>query len=397
MRLLVVSIALVGIVVSIGVGHQMFFLILGLCFRNRQPAAPREGRLTRFAVLIPAHNEAKLIGHGVASVLACDYPSDMNEVIVIADNCTDDTAARARAAHATVFERCDLTRRGKPFALDWMISRLDLDRYDAVVIVDADTTVHEQFLHAMDRHIAAGEQSIQGYFGVANPDENWLTRLSVVPASVKFRLHYPGKQVLGLSCPLAGNGMCFSADVMRRFGWRAFSLTENWEYYVMLTLEGIMTTPAMDAVIYSQVAGSLELGKTQRLRWMKGQIETLGRYWRPLLFRGLTEPSLSKLDALIELARPSHVNLLVTTVLYLAACTGLWLAGLAAGVWVVVALTLLVLQGLYFVIGLALERPPLRTWLAFVNVPWYIAWKLALSLTGLMSLSDRKWIKTDRN
>jgi cellulose synthase/poly-beta-1,6-N-acetylglucosamine synthase-like glycosyltransferase len=279
-----------------------------------------------------------------------------------------------------------------------MMSRLDLNAYDAVVIIDADTIVDRRFLDAMDSHLVAGEVAIQGYFGVMNPNENWLTRLGVLPASVKFRLHFPGKHVFGLSCPLAGNGMCFSAALMRRFGWNAFSITENWEYYVMLTLHGYVTTSAQDAVIYSQVARSLKLGETQRMRWMKGRLDTLQRYWRPLLRQGLREASLLKLDALIEVARPSHANLLVSTAAYGALCAAAVFVGSGgAQTWLAVAGTSFGLQVIYFLVGFAIERPPLKTWLAIVMVPWYLMWKCLVSLKGLFSLSERTWVKTTRN
>lgn len=378
--------------------YQTVFLIAGLpSLRRRSPARTQPPR-SRFAMVIPAHNEAGLIGGTVTSLLQCAYPATLRDVLVIADNCSDDTAARARAAGAICHERHDLTRRGKPYALDWMMSRLDLNAYDAVVIIDADTIVDRRFLDAMDSHLVAGEVAIQGYFGVMNPNENWLTRLGVLPASVKFRLHFPGKHVFGLSCPLAGNGMCFSAALMRRFGWNAFSITENWEYYVMLTLHGYVTTSAQDAVIYSQVARSLKLGETQRMRWMKGRLDTLQRYWRPLLRQGLREASLLKLDALIEVARPSHANLLVSTAAYGALCAAAVFVGSGgAQTWLAVAGTSFGLQVIYFLVGFAIERPPLKTWLAIVMVPWYLMWKCLVSLKGLFSLSERTWVKTTRN
>ena len=162
-----------------------------------------------------------------------------------------------------------------------------------------------------------------------NPDENWLTRLGALPASVKFRLHFPGKRVCGLSCPLAGNGMCFSAAIMRAFGWKAFSITENWEYYVMLTLEGHVTTGAEDAVIYSQVARSLKLGETQRMRWMKGQLDTLQRYWRPLVAAGTAprEPALSSTRS-SKWHVPRTATSCCLTMLFVAVCAALSLAGL---------------------------------------------------------------------
>src|SRR5687768_5084698 len=131
-----------------------------------------------------------------------------------------------------------------------------------------------------------------------NPDENWLTRLSILPGILKFKLHHPAKHLFGLSCPLAGNGMCFAAEVFRRYGWNAFSIAENWEYYIMLTLDGWVVTSAEDAVIYSQVARSLKTGKSQRMRWMKGRIGTLRQYG-PRLLRGIfARGGTVKLDAL---------------------------------------------------------------------------------------------------
>ena len=228
MILLTIALVVVAVPLAAFTAYQTLFLVVGLVARPR-PRAAGTGR-THFAIIIPAHNESGLIKGTVRSLIESDYPAARRDVFVIADNCTDDTATHASAAGAMCHERHDLSLRGKPYALDWMVRRLDLDRYDAVIIIDADTVVDRHFLRAMDGHVTGGEEVVQGYFGVMNPDENWLTRLSVLPASVKFRLHFPGKRALGLTCPLAGNGMCFSAALMKKHGWKAFSITENWEY-----------------------------------------------------------------------------------------------------------------------------------------------------------------------
>ena len=164
MGFLLLVVALVGLLLAACTAYQTLFLIPGLVSLRRRPGrtgasgAPR----TRFVVLVPAHNEAALIGESVASLLRSSYPPELREVLVIADNCGDDTAARARLVGATRHERPGLRLRGKPHALDWMISRLDLLRFDAVVIVDGDTKVDPQFLRAMDAHLASGEKAIQG-------------------------------------------------------------------------------------------------------------------------------------------------------------------------------------------------------------------------------------------
>jgi len=365
-------------------------------FRSETPLT--DPPTTRFLVLIPAHNEHAIIASTVASVLQSSYPAALRDVVVIADNCTDDTAALAAAAGARCLVRQDVRALGKPHALAWAITQTDIDAYDAFVVVDGDTTVDALFLKAMDRHIRRDEHALQGYYGVLNPDENWLTRLGVLPATLKFRLHFPGKRVLGLSCPLAGNGMCFSTEIIRRFGWNAFSITENWEYYVILTLNGYTVRSAPEAVIYAQVARSLKLGQVQRMRWMKGQLETMAKYWRPLLRQGLTEPSLAKLDALFEVARPSHSILLVWSVAFTIATILAWaFGGASAASWPVFGGAILAAQVLYFAAGLVIERPPLRTWLALALVPAYLCWKLGIGVVSLLTLGDRRWLKTTRH
>jgi cellulose synthase/poly-beta-1,6-N-acetylglucosamine synthase-like glycosyltransferase len=362
--------------------------------RRRRPQVPPR---TRFLVVIPAHNEAELIGETVRSVLASDYPSSLREVVVIADNCADDTAAQARAAGAACLERVDLNRRGKPWALHWVFRTLDLSAYDGIAMIDADTVVDAQFLRVMDGRLQRGERALQGYYGVLNPDESWLTRLAGLPAALNNYFVYPGKQALGLSCSLAGNGMCFDGALIRRLGWNAFTLSEDWEYYLLLALDGVVVTSAADAIIYGQVARSLELGQAQRIRWMKGRTQALALHWRALVRKGLREGTLVPLDAMFDIARPTHSILLVWSLCYLALTLGLWWGGAIPASPVVVASFILIAQIVYFLAGLAIGRPPLRTWLALAAVPWYLAWKSILTIRALFSLHERTWVKTTRN
>ena len=387
-----------GFILAIPVVYQTLFALLSIPDLLRRTPEKRSTGRTRFAVLIPAHNEEGMITGAVQSVLSSQYPPECRQVFVVADNCNDSTAVRARHAGATCHERHNLSNPGKPYALNWGLKRIAQDEFDGLIIMDADTIMDQQFLSSMERRLLAGEKAVQGYFGIMNPDENWLTRLGTLPATVKFRLHFPGKRLAQLSCPLAGNGMAFSMNLIRKFGWEAYSLTENWEYYVMLALNGQRVTPAADAVIYSQVARSLKLGRTQRVRWMQGQLDILGRYWKALIWRGLRHGDLMCLDVLMELAKPSHAVLLAWSIVFLAIC-GTWaVAGLQGWIPLLVGAGLLLsLQVAYFLAGLAIDRPPLRTWLALGMVPWYLAWKMFIIVKGLLGFGDRRWVKTTRN
>lgn len=384
-----------GTVLGVAAFYQLFWMAVSALSRRESVGTTAPSR-KRFCVLIPAHNEELLIGDLLASLHAQRYPRELVDVVVIADNCNDRTAPLAREAGAQCLERHDLQRRGKPYALDWAIAQLPLARYDAFVIIDADTIVHPDFLSVMAGQLERGHKVLQGYFGVMNPDENWLTRLAILPGVLKFKLHFPGKNRLGFSCPLAGNGMCFAREIFARFGWNAYSLAENWEYYAMLTLFGYRVESAQHAIIYSQVTTSLKKGRTQRMRWLKGRMETLQRYWWPLLKSGL-RGRVRNLDALFEIARPSHSMLLFWSIGYLALCAALGWSGVVGGGWAAFAAAVFAAQVLYFLSGLVVQRAPLRTWLSLFMVPPYLAWKFALSLAGMLSLGDKRWIKTERH
>ncbi len=373
----------------------LFSAVYYIVHKNRKPV---DGRCeNRFAIIVPAHNEELLIGDVVKSLMDIDYPEEKYDVHVIADNCSDSTADIARRNGAQCHERFDDVRRGKPYALDWLISRLDLNNYDAYVIIDADTTVDGQFLRVMESYLANGAQAVQGYFGVQNPDENWLTRLSLLPGILKFKMHFPGKKLLNWSCPLAGNGMCFKAEIFKKFGWNAYSIAENWEYYVILLLNGYVPTSAEEAVIYSQVAKSLSAGKSQRTRWLRGRLDTLHRYWKPLLLGALRGGGLKYLDALVELVRPSHSMLFFWSLVHLAVVSALALSTTMPVSLVWVSAVVFVSQVAYYLTGLIIQKAPLSTWLSLIMVPPYLVWKLSISVLGLVGMGDKRWVKTERH
>lgn len=387
-----------GIVISVFVFYQLVLAVFSIGAGRATPASGnRDISRSRIAVVIPAHNEEVLIADLVYSIKNADYPEDSVTTFVIADNCNDRTAELARDAGAECFERNDTVQKGKPYALDWLFRQMDHDSFDAYTIIDADTIVDAGYLKAMDRSIREGNLAIQGYFGVMNPDENWLTRLSVLPGVLRYIMQCPGKARLGLSCPLAGNGMCFSSEVIRKYGWNAYSIAENWEYYALLVLADIPVVHEPAAIIYSQVANSLEEGKAQRMRWMRGRIDTLKRYWWPLSKKTIRTGDPRYIDVVMELLRPSHAMLFlaVSGFLGLAIINVFLMQG--SVVFMYWALVLMVLEVSFFLSGLFIQKAPLKTWLSLAWVPVYLVWKLLVSVKGLVLLGDKAWVKTKRN
>src|SRR5690554_4075022 len=162
-------------------GFGIYYLLLALaglfskrCRREHYPQS-------RFAILIPAHNEAPVIGKLIENLLELDYPRHLYEIFVIADNCSDDTALVARSYGVTVWERYSRNRRGKGYALADALKLFGLSGahddspYDAVVIFDADNLVAPNYLRVMNNRLLEGEKLIQCFIDSKNPDDNWVT------------------------------------------------------------------------------------------------------------------------------------------------------------------------------------------------------------------------------
>lgn len=359
--------------------------------RPPRPAVP--SATPRLLFLVPAHDEATLIGPCVSSLVAMDYPVAQRRIIVVADNCQDETAGLARTHGAEALERTDLALPGKPRALAWALEQLRDDPWEACVIVDADTTVDPGFASALAAEAPLTDIAVQAYFGTLNEWDTWLTRLAGVLARSRYEVSYPLKQRVGLNCPLTGNGMCLGRTLLKD-GWQAFSLTENWELYASLTAHGTPIRYSRRALLLSQEVQSMGQGGTQRRRWLAGRIGVL-RAWGPRILASATVGWRQKLDALVELGGPSPVLHLVAAVA--VAALSLLLVGGPAGGWIAGLAAASLLGHLITTVSVLLRHPePGRTLLAFVMLPVYAIWRTSTAVWTLLSLRDTVWRKTSR-
>src|SRR3990172_6838864 len=404
MRLIVHCILVLNTVcISLFVMYHLSFIVLHPFLAGRLASGKKRGLNTtipsgmrRFAIVIPAHDEESLIREALESAKAIDYPSDKVEIIVIADNCTDRTAEIVRSKGIRCEERTDDVLHGKPYALEWLFRIIDLSRYDAFVIVDADTRIDRNFLPAMNEKLDSGAEIVQGYFGIMNPEDSWLTRLSVVTGAIKFHLRYSCKTILGLSCPLMGNGMCFDRGVIARYGWNAFSLTENWEYYSKLVCDGYVPTYQGCAVIYSHAVIRLRHGEVQRKRWVRGRMQTSLKYVPKLLAMAVKRKSLVPLDAAIELLLPSHSMLLNWSLLTLFLSLGLGYAGWKFPAADLVLTVNIGIQLAIFALGLVMSQASAKTWASLPMVPIFLAWRLFVTIKAVFERRKSEWEKTNR-
>ncbi|MEZ4272494.1 MAG: glycosyltransferase family 2 protein [Myxococcota bacterium] len=232
-----------------------FLAILARRTRDPSYASPS----LRFAVVIPAHNEENDIQKTVHSLLAVDYPEALRDVVVVADNCTDQTAARAKQAGARVLERSDAGKRGKGYALEYAFEiLLKESTCDAVVVVDADTLVSSNLLRAYAHRLLAGEHAVQAEYGVSNPMASWRTRLMTIALAMFHQTRSLARERLGVSVGLRGNGMCFSTDLLRQIPHRSYGLVEDVEYGIAMGKAGYRVCYAYEAEVLGEMVSGAQ-------------------------------------------------------------------------------------------------------------------------------------------
>ena len=273
---------------------------------TRESHATR-GAKPRILVLMPAHNESSLVVPAARSLRELDQTFADLRLVIIADNCTDDTAELGRAQGIEVMERTDALARGKPAAIQWAIDSVGLSGFDAIAIVDADTEIDRSFFEHACNFPSLRKIAVQGYFGVSNVGDSWLSRLGELLARVRYDIEYPVKDRAGLNVPLTGNGMLLGADLFVEAGWPTDALTENWDLFARYTILGGRIRLARQAVVRAVEASTLRGSSVQRRRWMAGRWQVIRRHLRALYRReNFRRDPLQILDATSELLSPKN-------------------------------------------------------------------------------------------
>jgi cellulose synthase/poly-beta-1,6-N-acetylglucosamine synthase-like glycosyltransferase len=267
--LLVYGLLIVAVYLSLYVLYSFFLTITNFLIPSKKSSGltPK----TRFAVIIPAHDEELLLPRLLKSLEEQDYPEEFFDIVVVADNCVDGTCSVASAYRTLVLERNNRELIGKGYAINFALDSISIEKYDAVFIVDADSLVERMALRNLDEVIQSGAKAIQCHNGLANPGASWFTRLLDVSRTLSNEVLEPAKEKLGLSSHLMGNGMCFTREIMSRYGWKAFSVGEDWEYSTKLILHGERIAFANRVQVLHQESVDLRQATPQRLRWSSGR------------------------------------------------------------------------------------------------------------------------------
>ena len=387
-QLIVLSLLIILVFPS---GYLLLCTIAAYLFRKE---ASKENQFLKIGVLIPAHNEEKGIVHTIEGILACNYPANRSEVYVIADNCSDRTAEKAREAGALVFERFDNVNRGKGQALDWFLkNHLEIYRHTEVItIIDADVSPDQNFLREISASLSNPNiRAVQAFNSVSNPDAGWRPALSDAAFNIFCHLRMAGSIKLSGTAVLKGNGMAFKTDVLKHYGWPCHSVVEDMEFTLRLLEDGITVNYNPDAVIRSEMVTSGKSATSQRNRWEGGRFMLVRRMTMPLLKLFSKTGNTRYLYALAELATPP-LSLLV--MLFSLATAGTFL--LLKGAWLILAASFWLILIFYVISGQIQRRAPLSTWLYLAAAPLYILWKIPLYAAMLLKKKGTAWVRTER-
>lgn len=354
---------------------------------------PRSSRQLRFDAIVPAHNEETGITRTVASLLAMDWPRERFRVVVVADNCSDATAAVARAAGATVLERQDAIRRGKGYALAHAFDASVRDGFaTAVVVVDADAEVSANLLEAFATRIERGAVAIQAHYGILNPGASWRTELITIAKGAFHVVRSRAREHLGLSCGIRGNGWCVTHGLLAEIPYRYYSLTEDVEFGIALGLAGHRVEYAGEAHADADMASSERTARTQRQRWEKGRFQLVRARTAPLLWAAVRRRSALCLDLAADLIVPPLSYLALNVILFGLAATAVALHDPAAWPWAWWSLACMLLLMVHVLRGWQLSGIGIRGIAALAHVPAFLVWRIRL----LLGRKTSEWVRTER-
>lgn len=387
--------------------YYLFVSVLGLLLKSKQDIDT--GVKNKFAIVIAAHDEEKVIVNSLKSLKGLNYSKSHYDIFVVADNCTDRTAEYSLREDVIVYERYDDKKRGKGYALEWIFNKIFEfgDKYNAIIVLDADNIVSKNFLTEMNKKLNRGDKIIQGYIDSKNPNDNWLTLSYSIAFWSNNRLFQLCRDNLGLSCQLSGTGFCLDIETLKQVGWGATCLTEDLEFTCKLAMKNMKVTSAYKAIVYDEKPLTLKQSWNQRRRWMQGFADVSSRYFWKLIERFIKYRDFKALDCALYSIQPIVITIL--GIVSIVNVIKLFISGftlLHGQVFAfefkaieLIYLSYFMFQFLITPIMMYLDsKLTLKTFLYYIFVyPIYIITWIPISIQGIINKNKKEWFHTDHS
>jgi len=400
--LVIVSNFLQLYVFSVGLSS---FLISFWGIKRRTGSLRESLPLNRFAIIIPAHNEAGVIAGAVDNLLALDYPKELFEVYVVADHCADETAeiARGRGAHVFVYDGdCPRGKSRALLALETVL--LDSRRHDAFCYFDADSIAHPDFLKGMNFHLNSGEKVIQARELARNPDDSLITRVCHVNQLTQNYYGQMPKHRLGLSATLHGKGMCFASDIVRRFPWDPSAIAEDIEMQARLVRHGVHIHYAQEITIYDEEPSTINQMVHRSIRWTRGALYVANKHLAGLFLRATQRRDKCALEEFIRFSMCYRFVIIgfiaLSMYVYRDSFSLLfWIFDHPPGARFSEKLINWVPVYLWPAYALTRERSSLRMYFTYLIMPWfYLALGIPISFVSIVTIRRKDyWYRTDHS
>ncbi|NMN02578.1 glycosyltransferase family 2 protein [Bifidobacterium panos] len=299
MVLLVVLDVLLMVVGAAGLVYQGACIVMSLFAKPVQfPEAPMD---KRYAVLISARNEEHVISNLIDCIDNQTYPTDLIDIWLVADNCTDNTAQVVRDLGCHVVERHNTELVGKGYALTYLLDHMIdsglADTYDAYFVFDADNKLDKRYFEEMNNAFHSGFKILTSYRNSVNLADNWVSSGSALWFIRESRFLNNSRMLFGSSCHVGGTGFMFSKEIMKRNrGWKFHLLTEDLEFTMDSVLHGDRVGYCGSAILYDEQPITFAQSWRQRLRWSKGFLQVFRYYGPALIRRAVRERDFSAVD-----------------------------------------------------------------------------------------------------
>lgn len=283
-------------------GYVIFYFVTALHAYKKIKPIPESDIKRRFVALIPARNEAGVIGNLIKSLQNQNYPKDLYDIVIIPNNCTDNTKEVALEMGAKVLEcRGDVKSKGEVLSdiFDQLVTNYS-DTYDGAIIFDADNLVHPDFILKINDAYNDGAKVCQGYRASKNPSDTWISGCHSIYYYIVNGFFDRARMALGWSAALNGTGFMVSMEILKKHEFKTYSMTEDIEYTSIVISEygeNIKWVP--EAITYDEQPLKFSESVTQRFRWTVGTVQCFNRYAGKLFVNTFKKKSMPCFDMLV--------------------------------------------------------------------------------------------------